>query len=85
MIQNKLLDHDQEILEIRIYCYEPDWKDTLASRLMELSIQGWWYESYIFTKEDYAGFILDLRFIRFRNGPNNTNIDASIIEQLISL
>lgn len=45
MIQNILFDHDKEILEIRIYCYELDWRDTLASRMMELSLQGWFYEA----------------------------------------
>ena len=85
MIQTRLFDHYKETLEIRIYCHEPDWRDTLASKMMELSLQGWWYESYNFSKEDYTGFILDLRFIRLINGSNTTNIDASIIEELISL
>jgi hypothetical protein len=52
---------------------------------MELSLQGWWYEAYNCSKENYGGIILDLRFIRFRNGPIATNIDANLIEQLISL
>lgn len=85
MIQNKLLDHDKETLEIRVFVYEPYWKDTLASRMMELSLQGWWYESSNFMKDYYAGYIIDIRFIRFINAPNATNIDASLIEQIISI
>ena len=85
MIQNKLFDYDKETLEIRVFVYEPDWKDKLASRMMELSLQGWWYESFNCSKEDYGGIILDLRFIRFRNGPIATNIDADLIERIISI
>ena len=85
MIHNKLLDHDKEILDIKTYSSEPDWKDTLASRMMELSLQGWWYESSNFMKDYYAGYIIDIRFIRFRNGPIATNIDADLISEIISI
>lgn len=85
MIQNKLFNYDKEILEIRVFVYEPDWKDKLASKMMELSLNGWWYEALNVTKENYtyAGIILDMRFIRFRNGPNTTNIDAALIGEII--
>lgn len=85
MIQNKLFNYDKEILEIRVFVYEPDWKDKLASRLMELSLQGWFYEAYSCTKADYAGYTIDIRLIRFRNGPMATNIDADFIERIISI
>lgn len=86
MIQNKLFNYDEEILEISAFSCDPEWKDKLASRLMELSLQGWFYEAYNFTKNDYAaGYTIDIRLIRFRNGPNVTNIDADLIERIISI
>lgn len=83
MTENILIQQAKETLEIRILGSDPDWKNELASRMMELSLQGWWYEAAISHEAYGVCYAVDIRFIRFRNGPNDTNIDADLIGQMI--
>lgn len=84
--QSKMTDKDMETLYMTVFASDPDWKDELSSRLMELSLQGWWYESSVCTEKEYAcGHLIDIRFIRFRNGPITTNIDADLISRIITI